>query len=209
MAWSRSRTVVAAAAPWAAGRDALQGAHLREAGPAAADFDPTTGRGRLPYPPAEYLFKQTCQRHDPDGQGWTLQQLRRSTLTHCVQAGRPPRNCRPSPAASTWAPSPVRPARRGDLRPRYRRTQPPIRHRPADQPQRHVFDGQAKVLDSRRILRRLRVGVALPSDSVAARRRGAGATVFVWAVRQQASQGVIAVRASVMPHPCCGRERRP
>ncbi len=56
--------------------------------PAAADICPTTGRGRLSYPRAEYLFKQASWAHDPHGQGWTLHQLRHSTLTDLAAAGR-------------------------------------------------------------------------------------------------------------------------
>jgi len=39
---------------------------------ALSDVDPATGRGRLSYPRAEYLFKQASKRHDPHGVGWTL-----------------------------------------------------------------------------------------------------------------------------------------
>lgn len=56
--------------------------------PAAADIDPATGRGRLSYPRAEYLFKQATSQHDPHGQGWTLHQLRHSALQHLAQDGR-------------------------------------------------------------------------------------------------------------------------
>jgi integrase len=43
--------------------------------PAAADICPETGRGRLSYPRAEYLFKQATTALDPHGTGWTLQHL--------------------------------------------------------------------------------------------------------------------------------------
>jgi site-specific recombinase XerD len=56
--------------------------------PAAADIDPATGRSRLSYPRAEYLFKQATSQHDPHGQGWTLHQLRHSALQHLAQDGR-------------------------------------------------------------------------------------------------------------------------
>ena len=56
--------------------------------PAAADVDPATGRGRLSYPRAEYLFKTATARIDPHGAGWTLHQLRHSGLTHLAAAGR-------------------------------------------------------------------------------------------------------------------------
>ncbi|GII94367.1 tyrosine-type recombinase/integrase [Sinosporangium siamense] len=56
--------------------------------PAAADIDPTTGRGRLSYPRAEYLFKTASAKLDPHRQGWTLHQLRHSALQHLAQAGR-------------------------------------------------------------------------------------------------------------------------
>ncbi|KIH96705.1 plasmid multimer resolution protein pmrA [Streptomonospora alba] len=55
---------------------------------ALADVDPATGRGRLSYPRAEYLFKQASKRHDPHGDGWTLHRLRHSALTHLAEAGR-------------------------------------------------------------------------------------------------------------------------
>ncbi|RSM90761.1 RNA polymerase subunit sigma [Kibdelosporangium aridum] len=44
--------------------------------PAAADLCPETGRGRLSYPRAEYLFKQATRSLDPGGVGYTLKQLR-------------------------------------------------------------------------------------------------------------------------------------
>ncbi|MEQ4723706.1 site-specific integrase [Nonomuraea sp. B19D2] len=56
--------------------------------PAAADICPTTGRGRLSYPRAEYLFKSASAELDPHRQGWTLHQLRHSALTHLAAAGR-------------------------------------------------------------------------------------------------------------------------
>lgn len=42
---------------------------------AAADLCPDTGRGRLSYERAEYLFKRTTRALDPAGQGCTLRQL--------------------------------------------------------------------------------------------------------------------------------------
>ncbi|MEU6718995.1 hypothetical protein ABZ897_46665 [Nonomuraea sp. NPDC046802] len=56
--------------------------------PAAADVDPVTGRGRLSYPRAEYLFKIATATLDPHRQGWTLHQLRHSASQHLAQAGR-------------------------------------------------------------------------------------------------------------------------
>ncbi|GAA0420698.1 hypothetical protein Acor_83290 [Acrocarpospora corrugata] len=56
--------------------------------PAAADVCPATGRGRLSYPRAEYLFKQASAALDPHGAGWSLHQLRHSALQHLAQAGR-------------------------------------------------------------------------------------------------------------------------
>jgi site-specific recombinase XerD len=53
--------------------------------PAAADLCPTTGRGRLSYERAEYLFKQATKTHDP--RGYTLHQLRHSRLTHLAEDG--------------------------------------------------------------------------------------------------------------------------
>lgn len=48
--------------------------------PAAVDLCPDTGRARLSYPRAEYLFKQSTG-------GWTLHQLRHSRLTHLGEDG--------------------------------------------------------------------------------------------------------------------------
>jgi integrase len=56
--------------------------------PASGDVCPVTGRGRLPYPRAEYLFKTASAELDPHRQGWTLHQLRHSALQHLAQAGR-------------------------------------------------------------------------------------------------------------------------
>lgn len=42
---------------------------------APADLCPDTGRGRLSYERAEYLFKRTTRALDPAGQGYTLRQL--------------------------------------------------------------------------------------------------------------------------------------
>jgi integrase len=56
--------------------------------PAEADTCPETGRGRLSYPRAEYLFKQATAAHDPHKQGWTLHQLRHSALQHLAAGGR-------------------------------------------------------------------------------------------------------------------------
>ncbi len=44
--------------------------------PAAADLCPDTGRGRLSYERAEYLFKQATKSLDPAGGGYTLRQLK-------------------------------------------------------------------------------------------------------------------------------------
>jgi RNA polymerase sigma factor (sigma-70 family) len=47
--------------------------------PAAADLCPITGRRRLSYERAEYLFKQATKSLDPAGNGYTLRQLRPRT----------------------------------------------------------------------------------------------------------------------------------
>ncbi|MFI7059181.1 tyrosine-type recombinase/integrase [Streptosporangium canum] len=62
--------------------------HLRTPASAATDICPITGRGRLSYPRAEYLFKQATAKLDPHGRGWTLHQLRRSALQHLAADGR-------------------------------------------------------------------------------------------------------------------------
>ncbi len=47
---------------------------------AAADLCPRTGRGRLSYGRAEYLFKQATKKLDPGKRGYTLHQLRHPHL---------------------------------------------------------------------------------------------------------------------------------
>ncbi|GAA2878070.1 hypothetical protein GCM10010517_39970 [Streptosporangium fragile] len=47
--------------------------------PARADLCPQTGRRRLSYERAEYLFKQATKTLDPAGNGYTLRQLRHRT----------------------------------------------------------------------------------------------------------------------------------
>ncbi|MFN2504410.1 MAG: tyrosine-type recombinase/integrase [Acidimicrobiales bacterium] len=53
--------------------------------PAAVDLCPITGRGRLSYERAEYLFKQGSLK--VASRGWTLHQLRHSALTHLAEEG--------------------------------------------------------------------------------------------------------------------------
>ena len=53
--------------------------------PAAVDLCPVTGRGRLSYERAEYLFKHSSLK--VARKGWTLHQLRHSALTHLAEAG--------------------------------------------------------------------------------------------------------------------------
>ncbi len=53
--------------------------------PAAVDLCPVTGRGRLSYERAEYLFKQNSFKVAT--RGWTLHQLRHSALTHLAEEG--------------------------------------------------------------------------------------------------------------------------
>lgn len=55
--------------------------------PAAADLCPVTGRARLSYERAEYLFKQATISLNPTGAGYTLHQLRHSRLTHLGEDG--------------------------------------------------------------------------------------------------------------------------
>ncbi|GAA1580566.1 site-specific integrase [Actinomadura kijaniata] len=55
--------------------------------PADADLCPHTGRGRLSYERAEYLFKQSTKKHDRRKRGFTLHQLRHSRLTHLAEDG--------------------------------------------------------------------------------------------------------------------------
>jgi len=57
--------------------------------PATADTCPVTGRGRLSYQRAEYLFKQASLRVTGSGRpGWSLHRLRHSALTHPGASGR-------------------------------------------------------------------------------------------------------------------------
>jgi len=53
--------------------------------PASVDLCPLTGRGRLSYERAEYLFKQNSLKVSSNG--WTLHQLRHSALTHLAEEG--------------------------------------------------------------------------------------------------------------------------
>lgn len=53
--------------------------------PTSVDLCPHTGRGRLSYERAEYLFKQSSLKMST--QGWTLHQLRHSALTHLAEQG--------------------------------------------------------------------------------------------------------------------------
>ncbi|MFC4053853.1 tyrosine-type recombinase/integrase [Actinomadura syzygii] len=55
--------------------------------PDPADLCPVTGRARLSYERAAYLFKRATRDLDPDGRGCTLQQLRHSRLTHLGEDG--------------------------------------------------------------------------------------------------------------------------
>ncbi|WP_245646944.1 site-specific integrase [Microtetraspora niveoalba] len=61
---------------------------LRQASARGRRLCPATGRGRLSYPRAEYLFKTASADLVPHGEGWTLHQLRHSALTHLAAAGR-------------------------------------------------------------------------------------------------------------------------
>ena len=53
--------------------------------PASVDLCPVTGRGRLSYERAEYLFKQSSLK--VSSTGWTLHQLRHSALTDLAEEG--------------------------------------------------------------------------------------------------------------------------
>ncbi|MEV5741102.1 sigma-70 family RNA polymerase sigma factor [Microbispora rosea] len=55
--------------------------------PAAADLCPHTGRGRLSYERAEYLFKRATAELDSEGGGYTLHRLRHSRLAHLGEDG--------------------------------------------------------------------------------------------------------------------------
>jgi site-specific recombinase XerD len=55
--------------------------------PADADLCPHTGRGRLSYERAEYLFKRDTKKYDRRKRGFTLHQLRHSRLTHLAEDG--------------------------------------------------------------------------------------------------------------------------
>jgi integrase len=57
--------------------------------PAPADLCPETGRGRLSYERAEYLFKRTTRALDPAGHGYTLRQLRPGRPSRRVPAASP------------------------------------------------------------------------------------------------------------------------
>lgn len=53
--------------------------------PASVDLCPLTGRSRLSYERAEYLFELSSLK--VTNRGWTLHQLRDSALTHLAEAG--------------------------------------------------------------------------------------------------------------------------
>ncbi|MEN3535292.1 DUF6596 domain-containing protein [Microbispora sp. ZYX-F-249] len=55
--------------------------------PPAADLCPHTGRGRLSYERAEYLFKRATRDLDPESGGYTLHRLRHSRLAHLGEDG--------------------------------------------------------------------------------------------------------------------------
>ncbi|WP_425559997.1 tyrosine-type recombinase/integrase [Microbispora corallina] len=55
--------------------------------PAAGDLCSHTGRGRLSYERAEYLFKRATRELDPEGNGYTLRLLRHSRLAHLGEDG--------------------------------------------------------------------------------------------------------------------------
>ena len=55
--------------------------------PPAADLCPHTGRARLSYERAEYLFKRATRDLDPEGDGYTLRRLRHSRLAHLGEDG--------------------------------------------------------------------------------------------------------------------------
>jgi predicted RNA polymerase sigma factor len=56
--------------------------------PSAADLCPETGRRRLSYPRAEFLFKQATKALDPAGEGYTLGRLRavQRAVQHAVKS---------------------------------------------------------------------------------------------------------------------------
>ncbi|SDQ69912.1 RNA polymerase sigma factor [Thermostaphylospora chromogena] len=54
----------------------IQASRLAARAPAPADLCPHTGRRRLSYERAEYLFKQATRHLDPAGNGYTLRQLK-------------------------------------------------------------------------------------------------------------------------------------
>ncbi|MGP4103222.1 hypothetical protein [Nonomuraea sp. KM90] len=70
--------------------------------PADGDIDPTTRRGRLSYPRAEYLFKTASATLDPHGKAGpcTSCGTRRSSTSPRPGAARP--NRKPRAATSTW-----------------------------------------------------------------------------------------------------------
>jgi hypothetical protein len=83
--------------------------------PAAADLCPHTGRGRLPYERAEYLFKQDTKQHDPaDAASPSTSSATPGSPTWPKTAGQPPcswccpdtRTSAASPSTPTSAPKP-------------------------------------------------------------------------------------------------------
>jgi hypothetical protein len=72
---------------------------------ALTDIDPVSGRGRLSYPRAEYLFKQASALHDPYGTGWTCTSCGTARSSIWPPAAGPPPNSRPRAATNTSPPS--------------------------------------------------------------------------------------------------------
>lgn len=92
--------------------------------PAATDICPVTGRGRLSYPRAEYLFKTATAALDPHGQGGRSTSSATPPRSTSPPPGAPPPNSRPNPAPALGQPRALRPAQRRGLRPGHRRIRP-------------------------------------------------------------------------------------
>jgi hypothetical protein len=72
---------------------------------ALADIDPVSGRGRLSYPRAEYLFKQASALHDPTAPAGPCTSCGTARSGTWPPAAGPPPSSRPRAATSTSPPS--------------------------------------------------------------------------------------------------------
>jgi hypothetical protein len=91
--------------------------------PAEADVCPETGRGRLSYPRAEYLFKQAAAAQTRTRRAGRSTSSATSPSSTWPPTDAPPPSSRPNPGICTWAAS-AGTSSSADLRPGHRRRRP-------------------------------------------------------------------------------------